>query len=147
MIYRGFKIKIHRVFSFGHVVALEAISLDVTFLTPPRQYFTISECKEFKGVEKIMMSKRVEFRVLIESIFKILKRSIDSHLDGMTDLELWCIEEKACIQDKHDQIAYALESSKALTGKDKQLRLAVADDLLDECNERLTVLNEKMKQI
>lgn len=162
MIYRGFKIKLNRSFNGDHIISLSAKSLKATFHTDPIFYFTDSYKKKLRGLTRIMMSNMDSFKVCYQKMIASITESIDYYLDKqiitcnatlyfessrMTDLELWCIEEKACIQDKHDQIAYALESSKALTGRDKQLRLAVADDLLEECNKRLTILNEKMKQI
>lgn len=65
----------------------------------------------------------------------------------MEEVELWCVEEKARIEDKHDQVGSHLKLAKKSEGRLKMSHLHCADVLMNEINRRLPILNQKLKEI
>lgn len=65
----------------------------------------------------------------------------------MTEVELWCIEEKARIEDKHDQVGSHLKLANKTEGKIKMSHLHCADVLMNDISRRLPILNKKLKEI
>ena len=132
--YRGYRIIFEKRYldqQTGHAICLLAEGINSNFCTSPSIY---------------NYPHPISLKQLIGWHYKTICQSIDEYLDNrFSELELWCIEEKAYLQDLQDQIDYHLDLAETKRGVVRIGHQNRAKEKLELFTNRLTIYEQKRK--